>query len=429
MAEYVQLAHNQRDPKTGVPRAVVLYNFGRMDQLDLEALRRLVKSISRFLEPQEVEVIKEQLGEESPFEFLGSRQIGGSWLLDGMWKRLGIEKTLRQLLSDRDFRTPVERMLFAMVANRALAPASKLQVEHWVAREALIDQLPGVDVHQLYRAMDFLIEAADEIQKQVFFSVASLLNLEVDLLFLDTTTTYFEIKGEDEDHWDQNHWDQKGLRKRGYGKDNHPELARVVIAFAVTRDGIPVRCWVWPGNTADENIVEQVKTDLNGSHQVYGRYVRQTKTGKLVLNHAKIRAEEHLDGKYLVSTSDGKLPAKDVVLGYKQLAVIERVFKDLKHLVDIRPVYHRLEERIRAHVLLCWLAMLLIRVAENETGQTWHEMKKALATLQVGIHRTRSGEIWQTNMADTEQQKLFETLKLKPPPRYYSVSPLTRGTV
>ncbi|MCL4515692.1 MAG: IS1634 family transposase [Firmicutes bacterium] len=531
-----------------MPKAVVLYNFGRIDQLDLDALRRLVKSVSRFLGPQEAVTIREQLGAESPFEFLGSRQIGGSWLLDGMWKRLGIEKTLQQLLSERDFRTPIERMLLAMVANRALAPASKLHLEHWVAREALIDELPDVDVHQLYRAMDFLIEAADEIQERVFFSVASLLNLEVDLLFLDTTTTYFEIEGEDEDHEGQ-----KALRKWGYGKDNHPELAQVVIAFAVTRDGLPVRCWVWPGNTADENIVEQVKKDLNGwklgrvlmvedtgfnseenrrilqqagghyisgekmrlgsqgkpheafsrkgkyqkldngleikeviiggdsearrrfvivrnpeeakrdsqkrqeivkeverrleelrqlegephqkaacalrSHQVYGRYLRQTRTGKLVLNHAKIRSEEHLAGKYLVSTSDDQLSARDVVLGYKQLAVIERVFKDLKHLVDIRPVYHRLADRIRAHVLLCWLGMLLIRVAENETEQTWHEMKKALSTLHVGGHRTHSGEVWQTNPADAEQKKLFETLQLKPPPRYYSISTPTRESM
>ncbi len=64
-------------------------------------------------------------------------------------------------------------------------------------------------------------------------------------------------------------------------------------------------------------------------------------------------------------TSDESLPAEDVVRGYKQLWQIERVHRDLKHTVDIRPVYHRLEDRIRAHVLLCWLGLLLIRVAEN----------------------------------------------------------------
>ena len=112
------------------------------------------------------------------------------------------------------------------------------------------------------------------------------------------------------------------------------------------------------------------------SHKVFGRYIRQTKTGKLKLNKAKISTEAQLDGKYLVSTSDDGLSAEDVVLGYKQLAAIERVFRDLKHLIDIRPVNHRLADRIRAHVPLCWLAMLLIRVTENEVQQTWFQLKK-----------------------------------------------------
>lgn len=77
------------------------------------------------------------------------------------------------------------------------------------------------------------------------------------------------------------------------------------------------------------------------------------------------------------------------------LRQIERVFRDLEHVVDIRPVYHRLEDRIRAHVLLWWLAMLLIRVAENESGWTWHKMRRERAKPDVGIHRTRSGEVWQ----------------------------------
>jgi len=61
---------------------------------------------------------------------------------------------------------------------------------------------------------------------------------------------------------------------------------------------------------------------------------------------------------------------EDVVLGYKQLFEIERVNRDLKHTIDVRPVYHRKEERIKAHVLLCWLALLLIRVAENESQES-----------------------------------------------------------
>jgi len=109
--EYVQLAHNYRNPKTGRSTPEILYNFGRKDQLDLEALRRLVRSICRFLDPEEVKRVQEQLGEEWPFEFLGARQLGVSWLLDQLWRRLGIDTTLECLLKSRDYALPIERLL------------------------------------------------------------------------------------------------------------------------------------------------------------------------------------------------------------------------------------------------------------------------------------------------------------------------------
>jgi len=537
--EYVQLCHNYRDKKAKRSKTEVIYNFGRADQLDVDAIRRLIKSLSRLLPEEERELYT---GQGKDLNFAGSRQLGGTWFLDQMWKRLGIGHTLDKLITDREFAIPIERLLFAMVANRALAPSSKLHMEHWVGNEAYIENLPEVEVHQLYRAMDFLLEASEKIQHDVFFSVANLFNLEVDLLFVDTTTTYFEIEGEDEDTEEQ-----EGLRKWGYGKDNHPELAQVVIAFAVTRDGIPVRCWVWPGNTSDQNVVEEVKRDLNSwqlgrvvmvqdtgfnsagnrrilqgagghyiigeklrlgpkgtlhealrqkgkyrtlengleikesivggdsearrryvivrnpeetlrdrkkrddilqevekrlsdlsqldgkphekaacalrSHKVFGRYIRQTKTGKLKLNKAKIGLEEQLDGKYLISTSDDGLSAEDVVLGYKQLAVVERVFRDLKHLIDIRPVNHRLADRIRSHVLLCWLAMLLVRVAENKTQQTWFQMKKILSTIQLGFFELPEGQVYQSNSLSNAQKALFTGLKLDKPPRFIHIKP------
>jgi hypothetical protein len=541
-AHYVQLCHNHYDPLKKASKTEVLYNFGRANQLDLDALRRLVKSISRYLESHEVEEIQERLGEDWPFQFLGARDLGGTWLLSGLWKRLGIDRTLQRLLQQRQHQTPVERLLFALVANRALAPSSKRALEHWVAEEVTIEDLPEVEVHQLYRAMDFLLEAAEQIQHDVFFSVASLFNLECDLIFFDTTTTYFEIEGEDEDERaeDGQTVTAEGLRKRGYSKDERGDLAQVVIGWAVTREGIPVRCWVWPGQASDQSLIEEVKQDLNGwrlgqvitvldtgfnseenrrvlqgagghyiigeklrrgqealrrggkykplesglelkevivggksgarqrfvvvrnpeqaerdrakreeivaeverrleglhplegephkkaacalrAHPTFGRYLRQTKRGQLRLNKAKIRQEEKLDGKFLIWVSDDQLTAEDAVLGYKGLWRIERIFRDLKHVVDIRPVYHRLEERIRAHVLLCWLALLLIRVAENESGWSWHQMKQELGKLEVGIHRTRSGEVWQTNPASGGQKELFQRLDLKPPPRYYRI--------
>jgi hypothetical protein len=112
--------------------------------------------------------------------------------------------------------------------------------------------------------------------------------------------------------------------------------------------------------------------------------------GRLRLDRAKIAAEERLDGKFLLSTSDPDLSAEDVALGYKNLLEAERGFRDLKTTLELRPVFHRLEHRIRAHVLLSWLALLLIGVAERQTGQTWRRIALDLGRLhQNHPHRTR----------------------------------------
>jgi len=157
------------------------------------------------------------------------------------------------------------------------------------------------------------------------------------------------------------------------------------------------------------------------SHPALGRYIRQTKTGKLRLDKARVQAEARYDGKFLVTTSDPQMPAEDVALGYKQLWRIERLNRDLKHTVDLRPVYHRLEDRIRAHVLLCWLALLLIRIAENETEMTWRHIRTELNPLTVGHHRTRDGEVVQTSPLTQAQKEIFAKIGIEPPARYQDI--------
>ncbi|MET8413293.1 transposase, partial [Streptomyces sp. NPDC005195] len=108
------------------------------------------------------------------------------------------------------------------------------------------------------------------------------------------------------------------------------------------------------------------------------RYLRTTPAGKLRIDATKAKAEANLDGKYLLRCSDPKLSAEDIALGYKQLLEVERGWRDMKQILDLRPVYHRLEERIRAHVILCWLALLLIRIAETTTQATWPTIRREL---------------------------------------------------
>jgi transposase len=529
---YLQLAHKVRDPDTGRPTDKVLYHFGREDQLDKEQLKRLALSLSRFLAPADrAEVQGRLFAAEEELEIEKTLALGGSFVLDALWRRLELDRSLGKLLGARAFEANVERVLFALVANRALDPRSKLGVERWVGRKVHVEGLPEVQVHTLYRAMDFLLEHAQELQRTVFSSVATLFNLEVDLLFFDTTSTYFELDEED---------GEGELRRWGYSRDRRGDLPQAVIGLAVTREGLPVRCWVWPGNTADASTVEEVQKDLAGwrlsrvvwvvdrgfggqaqeiafqrgggqvivgeklrsstgalhpalaragrfrvireelevkevitqegslkrrhlvvrnpkeaahdravregilkaveaemerlnarkvpkgaahskavcalkSHNAYGRYVKELASGKLVLDKAKVKADETLDGKYLISTTDASLSVEDVVTGYKQLSEVEAAFRTLKTTLELRPIYHRLEDRIRAHVLLCWLGLLLVRVAETTSGETWGAMREELEEITLTRISTKVGRSEIVSLLTDAQRNILKRLRIKPP--------------
>jgi len=259
---YLQLAHNYWDPATKTSRPRVLYSFGRADQLDRQVIERLVASLCRLLDPAAALSATTTTG----LTFVQSRAFGGAWVLDALWQRLGIDQVMAKLLAGTRRDPATERVIFALVANRALAAASKLAASHWVSRAVHIDGLPEVTDDACYRAMDWLLDAAPQVERQVFDRVAHLLNLEVDLLFFDTTSTYFELDEPDEPvvrDWsghvvptaqaadaDPDTLTHRGLRSYGHSKDHRGDLPQIIVGMAVTRDGIPVRVWSWPDAVA-----------------------------------------------------------------------------------------------------------------------------------------------------------------------------------
>ena len=265
---YLQLAHNVWDPQMRRSKVQVVYNFGREDHANREALQRLVASVTRFLDPGAA------LAAADGLEFTESRPLGGTWALDALWSRLGIGPAMRKLLKGRRLDESAERVLFALVANRALAPSSKLAAARWISQDVMVTGLPATTDDACYRAMDWLLEIRDTLEKKVFDSLADLLNLEVDLLFFDTTSTYFETEQADEpvardtngspvtSEDDAEDGKEAGFRTWGKSKDHRDDLPQVVIGMAVTRDGIPVRVWCWPGNTAGSALIRQVKDDM-----------------------------------------------------------------------------------------------------------------------------------------------------------------------
>src|SRR3954463_16106288 len=195
VVRYLALAHNERHPITGSPVAKVIHNFGRADRVDREALGRLVSSISRFLEPDRA--VAAAAGAE--VEIVDSRRLGGAWTLDRIWERLGIGAAIRRAADGRRLDgEATERVVFALVAQRALEPGSKLAATGWVAERVAIEGCAGFTDDAAYAAMDFLLDALAEIAGEVFASVAHLLNLDLDIVFVDSTSTFWQTETPDE---------------------------------------------------------------------------------------------------------------------------------------------------------------------------------------------------------------------------------------
>jgi len=551
VVSYLQLAHSERHRVTGSPVAKVIHNFGRADQVDRAALARLVASISRFLEPEQA-VAAAASGE---VEILDARRLGGAWVLDRIWERLEIGAAIGKVAAGRRLDGQVAgRVIFTLAAQRALEPASKLAATRWVAERVFIEDCPGFSDDAAYRAMDFLLDALTEIASEIFWSVAHLLDLDVDIVFVDTTSTYWELEvaaelaevadGDGEEGDEDSLPAEEGARLFGHSKDHRDDLPQVVIAMAVTRDGIPVRCWTFPGNTADQKIIRKVKEDLGawnlrrlvwvadrgfasavnraylakgGGHYIHAeklrgtnaeaaaalarpgryhsvagnlrvkevwvparaageraerftvchnpeqaqrdqlvrqrlvahleglidgsdawpkrkrdelvgslkdkpglrRYLRRTPGGLLRIDKAAVKREAGLDGKWLLRTNDSTLTPDDLAAAYKQLVAVERGWRDMKGALRLRPVCHYREDRIRAHVQLCWLALLLTRVIETAASDTWRNIRHQLDRMHLVTLATTDGQAAQRSVTTPAQQAILSALKLPEPPRFF----------
>lgn len=260
--EYYQLAHNERHPDSKKSVANIIHNFGRSDQLDRNDLVRLCRSIARVcgltipedlgVNPKGRDAVSGDLPEG--VKIIRTLGYGSVMVIEALWERLGIGEKLRRICREKGYGIPYERALLAMTANRLCEPESKLGVwDRWLSK-VYLPSCDGLKLDHMYEAMDMLYDNASEVERDIFFHTADLLNLKVDLIFYDTTTAMFSIDQED---------GEEGLRQFGRAKEGNwgPQ---VVVALAVTREGLPVKCWVFPGNTTDVNTIETVRKDLRG---------------------------------------------------------------------------------------------------------------------------------------------------------------------
>ena len=479
----------------------VLHRLGRLDALLASGqLDVLIQSLSRFSEKLAV------LGAHAQGDSIvtHSVRIGPALIFDRLWQSCSIDQVLSALLADRRFEFSVERAIFLTVLHRLFAPGSDRAAEKWKDDYA-IDGASDLDLHHLYRAMAWLGEELPKHQQdgaapfaprtnkdlieEALFARRRDLYSDLDIVFFDTTSIYFEGEG------------GETLGERGHSKDHRPDLKQMVVGMVLDRNGDPICSELWPGNTADVKslvpIVERLKSrfgigavcivadrgmisaetleevELRKWQYILGVRMRSSTEAKAVVARAgryaevhpksddrddpsplkvkevwvedtrryvvcvnedqatkdrhdreavvaslrealshgdkslvgnkgyrkylraggkqfavdedKIKEEARYDGKWVLTTNMD-LPAREVALKYKQLWMVEEVFRSMKSLLDTRPIFHKCDETIRGHVFCSLLALLLRkeledRLARKEWKLEWADVIRDLDNL------------------------------------------------
>jgi transposase len=435
------------------------------------------------------------------------QRVGPDLVFSRLWEALKLGTILQRALQSRRYEFDVERAIYLTVVHRLFASGSDRAAERW--RQAY--RLPGtetLELHHLYRAMAFLGEplkdqpgarvlgtprcTKDWIEEELFEQRRDLFS-EIDLVFFDTTSIYFEGEGGQE------------IGRHGKSKDHRPDLKQMVVGLALDLHGWPLCCELWPGNTADvttllpvvnrlrqrfrvrrvcmvadrgmisastiraleseeldcdyilgarmrsvkevsgrvladrgryqeitperktakdpsplkvkevlvedrryvvclneeqrrkdaadrKAIVEHLREQLKqGDKELVGnkgyrKYLLAGAGERFSIDEAKIKEEARYDGKWVLQTNLADEP-EIIAWAYKELWMVEDLFRTMKSILETRPIYHKRDETIRGHVFCSFLALLLRRALEQrleEKGETWEwaEIVRGLDNLQ-----------------------------------------------
>ena len=262
---YQQLVENHwRD---GRPQQTVLATLGRLDELQQRgAVDSLLRSGARFADKLLVLTAHER-GELTAVRTL---RLGAVLIFERLWREAGCAAVLEQLLGQRRFEFAVERAVFLTVLHRLLAPGSDRAADRW-KHDYLLDGAAELGLHHLYRAMAWLGEplpddeqrgstrlvplcTKDHIEEGLFGRRRDLFS-QLQVVFFDTTSIYFEGEGGDE------------LGQYGHSKDHRPDLYQMVVGAVLDGDGRPICCEMWPGNTTDVKTLIPV---VDGLYRRFG---------------------------------------------------------------------------------------------------------------------------------------------------------------
>jgi len=501
---YLQIVENRWEQ--GRSKQRVIATLGRLDRLtESGQLDTLLQSGAKFSES--ILVLTAHREGKSPA--ISTRRIGPALVFARLWEELQMPQVIRRLLAGRRLTLPVERILFLTVLHRLFASGSDRSCLSVWKKDHEIPGTETIALHQMYRAMAWLGESLPQDQQEgatpfsprctkdafeeALFDRRRDLFGELELVFFDTTSIYFEGEGGTD------------LGQYGHSKDHRPDRKQMVVGVVLDGEGRPLCCELWPGNVTDvktlipivdrlrtrfqirsicivadrgmisQETIAQLQADERQVHYILGARLRNVKEiyeavlsrggryrvvhearensgdpsplkvkevsvderryvvclndeqakkdrmdreaivsalqeqvkqnaksmvgnkgyrkylrddgKKFAIDEAKVKRESRFDGKWVLQTDMDEMSAEDVALKYKQLWMVEDMFRTAKTLLETRPVYHHHDETIRGHVFCSFLALVLRKELQDRLALEgdkfeWAEILRDLEALQ-----------------------------------------------
>jgi len=246
---YLQIVESRREGDQ--VRQQVIATLGRYDELRASGqLERLLRSGARFAAKA---MVLSVAGDDATNK-IAVRRIGPALVFERLWQETGCRALIADLAVARRQKFALERAVFLTVLHRLFISGSDRAAERW-REDYAIAGVDGLDLHHLYRAMAWLGEELpaaeqdgrtpfaprcrkDVIEERLFAHRRDLFS-RLDLVFMDTTSLYFEGAG------------GQTLGRHGFSKDHRSDLKQMILAVLIDGDGRPVCSEMWPGNTAD----------------------------------------------------------------------------------------------------------------------------------------------------------------------------------
>jgi Transposase DDE domain len=496
---YLYLVETVRED--GKTKQRIIRNLGRKEEVERRGdLDRLVRSATRLARRS---MILSRL-EDGTVPHLGCRRIGAPLLFERLWRETRCREVLEAMLAGRQFAFPAERAVFLTVLHRLMVSGSDRACEHWRA-DYRIDGVDPLQLHHLYRAMAWLgeelpaPEQADrtlaprcvkDLIEETLFARRRDLFTDLSVVFMDTTSLYFEGRG------------GATLGRRGHSKDYRPQLNQMIVGVILDQAGRPVCSEMWPGDTADvttlvpvidrlrrrfaisrvcvvadrgmisadtitaleargleyilgvrersskeareivltdaspfvplviprrgrpdteleakevrvgkrryvvcrnlaeaqqdaatrEAVLATLRTKLKHGDKslvgnaAYRRYLKRPDRRHFEIDEARVAEDARYDGLYVLRTNTA-LPPLTVMLRYRELLVVEQIFRTTKAVLQTRPIYHQTDAAIRGHVFCSFLALVLRKALEERLAAArlkpeWSELLADLDRLQ-----------------------------------------------